>query len=103
MTRISNLLRTERNKKISLIISCDSLCAFCPNKVCDGNSASCTDDEKVFKYDKNVVKHFNLKEGNYYYQELVRQINSMMTPKLLNEICGDCKWSDICKEAFPFP
>ena len=100
MTRITNILRTEKSQEIELTFSCDSLCAFCPNRLKSGSGYFCTDDSKVLSYDQNVIQTFHLKEKTYIYADLIQKINSSMTPALLTHICGDCSWKYICKKLF---
>lgn len=102
MTHITNILRTEKSQEIELTFSCDSLCSHCPHQIHSEHNLGCNDDQKVFFYDQNVVRTFLLEEKTYIYSELIHKINSVMTPELLDFICGDCSWAYICKSYFPF-
>ena len=89
MTAITNLLRGKTDAIIQLVFSTDDLCRFCPKKIDD---AMCEDNEKVLRIDKKLIDYFGLEEKNYAYHAIVAQINAMMTPSILDDICGDCTW-----------
>lgn len=97
MTRITNILRTEKSQEIELTFSCDSLCAFCPNRIRSDPGYCCTDDSKVLTYDQNIIHTFHLEEKTYIYAELIRIINSAITPDLFSYLCKDCSWKTICE------
>ena len=101
MTHITKILRTKKSQEIVLTFSCDSLCAFCPNRRKSESGYFCTDDSKVLSYDQNIIQTFHLEEKTYIYADLIRKINASMTPALLSHICGDCSWAYICKKNFP--
>lgn len=100
MKRITNILRTKKSQEIELTFSCDSLCAFCPNRIQNKSEFCCTDNAKVLIYDKNVIQAFHLEEKTYVYSNLIKKINAAMTPELLDHICGDCSWANICKSNY---
>ena len=102
MTRITYILRTEKSQEIELTFSCDSLCAFCPNRLNSEFKYFCNDDPKVLSYDQNVIQAFHLQEKAYVYADIIQEINSTMTPELLDHICSDCSWINICKINYPF-
>lgn len=62
----------------TLVDSCDDICRFCPNN----KSGYCIDEDKVRKYDLLVKEKLSRKE--------------LPIPK---DICSDCCWFDICKNA----
>ena len=88
--------------EIELTFSCDSLCAFCPNRLNSEFKYFCNDDPKVLSYDQNVIQAFHLQEKAYVYADIIQEINSTMTPELLDHICSDCSWINICKINYPF-
>ncbi|MGN1165410.1 MAG: DUF1284 domain-containing protein [Lachnospiraceae bacterium] len=102
MTYITQLLRKEKSQEIELTFSCDSLCAFCPNRTLTQHKSCCNDDKKVTGYDQKVTQLFHLEEKIYVYPDLINEINSVITPELLKWICGDCSWAEICGKNFPF-
>lgn len=102
MTYITKLLRNNNSQEIELTFSCDSLCSFCPNRTEILHNPCCNDNKKVTSYDQKVTKLFHLEEKTYVYADLIREIDSRMTPKRLKHICGNCSWADICEKNFPF-
>ncbi|MDE6470925.1 MAG: DUF1284 domain-containing protein [Eubacterium sp.] len=60
----------------TLVDCCDDICLFCPNN----ENGICKDSEKVSRYD-TLVKGKILKGEAF----------------LLEEICSDCSWFDICR------
>ena len=43
---------------------------------------------------------FDLHEGEYVYQDLIRAIDAQMTPAMLEDICRGCAWYPVsaCKK-----
>ena len=93
MDKVTKLLRSDRNAKVEIVFSTDSLCAYCPSKVSDG---ICKSDSKVLKYDKGVINALGLNERIYSYQELISRLDAYLTSgnedERLKEICGECEW-----------
>lgn len=96
MTRITNILRTEKSQEIELMFSCDSLCACCPNKVIDNNIILCKSNDKVIEYDKNIADYFQLKQGKHNYHHLLSFIIDSMNPDLFKLFCQSCEWFEDC-------
>lgn len=61
-----------------LVETCDDICKFCPNN----RNGKCADDEKVAEYDRLVKEKLSKRE--------------IPLPK---DICGDCCWFGICRNA----
>ena len=93
MDKVVKLLRSDRNAKVEIVFSTDSICAYCPSKVSDG---ICRSDSKVLKYDKGVISALGLDERIYSYQKLISKLDAYLTSgngdELLKAICGDCEW-----------
>ena len=97
MTAITNLLRSGEDVPIELVFSTDDICAKCPSML---GIDLCEDNEKVNRLDKKVVDYFDLKEKNYIYQEVIREINAKMTAQMMDDICSECSWYPVsaCKK-----
>ena len=56
--------------------------------------------KKVFHFDRKTVEYFDLHEGEYVYQDLIRAIDTQMTPAMLEDICRGCAWYPVsaCKK-----
>ena len=74
--------------QIRLTFGPDSLCACCPHNT-DG---LCDTQDKVSRFDRKTVEYFDLHEGEYVYQDLIRAIDAQMTPAMLEDICRGCAW-----------
>lgn len=88
----------DKSTNIELVFHNDSICESCPNL----QDMKCNPTEdKVREMDSKVIKHFHLKEKIYNYQDLIKIINSRMTPEIMEEICGTCSWYPIsnCRQA----
>ena len=97
MSLLVDRLRSEKETEIRISFSTDDLCSHCPNKV---SKDVCVSQEKVKELDNGVIEAFNLKEGKYCYQALIKEIDSKMTPSLLDSICCSCEWyhNSLCQK-----
>lgn len=94
MAQIKEL--TMQNPKITVSCSADEVCRACPNRVESG----CRTQEKVMRYDREVLKLLEIEEGMHSDWNSLRK---MTEEKILNcrkreEICGDCEWNEICRK-----
>ncbi len=90
------ILRGSAPAEIEIVFGVDDLCKCCPHQT---NRSTCVTQEKVQTIDSKIVKYFGLEEGNYIYQDLIREINKQMTEDKMEDICGQCNWYPIsaCK------
>ncbi len=94
MKAIAERLEKQKDTLIFLSNDLDAVCAACPHNWQTG----CDYQEKVVKYDKMCLEISGFEEGNVvkwneYYSALMLTI---LLPKKLGTICGDCKWQGIC-------
>ena len=97
MSAIVHSLRNVPGTRIRLVFGSDSLCAHCPHHTADD---LCESQEKVSRFDRKTVEYFDLHEGEYVYQDLIRAIDAQMTPAMLEDICRGCAWYPVsaCKK-----
>ena len=69
MSAIVHSLRNVPGTRIRLVFGSDSLCAHCPHHTADN---LCEAQEKVSRFDRKTVEYFDLHEGEYVYQDLIR-------------------------------
>ena len=83
----------EKNPEISLMDSPDDICAACPNRLTE----NCA--EKASRYDREVLRRCGLSVGERLpYREFSRKvIETILRPGVRAEICGDCRWSSLCR------
>ena len=80
MSAIVHSLRNVPGTRIRLVFGPDSLCAHCSHHTADN---LCEAQEKVSRFDRKTVEYFGLHEGEYVYQDLIRAIDTQMTPAML--------------------
>ena len=97
MSAIVHSLRNVPGTRIRLVFGSDSLCARCPHHTADD---LCEAQEKVSRFDRKTVEYFGLHEVEYVYQDLIRAIDTQMTPAMLEDICRGCAWYPVsaCKK-----
>lgn len=87
----------EENPKLQLIEEGDIICSKCPN-LRDG---MCNTADLVHSYDKQVLAHCGLTENCEIrwkdFSSLV--INKIIRQGKREQICGDCRWTELCKHA----
>lgn len=86
----------KENPALVINIDTDTLCSHCPFRMEDG---SCKTQEKVCRYDREVLNACKIPEGSVIK---ARSFRKMVQERILNtgireDICGDCSWSDICR------
>lgn len=84
---ISNLKKPETN--IYITFSTDNICNSCPNLI---NKNECISNIKVKELDYKVIKHFNIEEKIYNYSKLIKHMESIITEKIIEDICSTCEW-----------
>lgn len=72
----------------------DSLCEVCPHL----KEGKCESQERVLKFDRAVIDHCSLKEGQVV---IWNEVSKAVTEKIMNaglfsSICGDCSWAEYC-------
>jgi len=89
----------EENPVIELVRGGDDICAACPNFL----QGKCRDEEKVARYDREVLRRCNLEPGQAMpYRDFVRKVTESILQKgLREEVCGDCQWTGLCREETP--
>ncbi len=97
MSAIVHSLRNVPGTRIRLVFGSDSLCAHCPHHTAWTTCAK--HRKKVSRFDRKTVEYFDLHEGEYVYQDLIRAIDAQMTPAMLEDICRGCAWYPVsaCK------
>ncbi|MDR0325336.1 MAG: DUF1284 domain-containing protein [Oscillospiraceae bacterium] len=97
MTAITDLLRSGERVTVDIVFSTDDICGKCPNFVKEG---VCKDNDKVNRFDKKVMAYFGIEERRYIYNDIIHDINSQMTPSMMDDICSECSWYPVsaCKE-----
>jgi len=92
MTAITTHLRNNANAVVEIVFSTDDICSKCPRMI---DNDLCESDDKVKRLDKKVITYFGIKEKNYIYQDIIREINAEMTSSMMDDICSDCEWYPI--------
>lgn len=92
MDSIVDRLRNFSDEDILIVFSTDSICTTCPSKLGENR---CITDQKVNNFDQKVRDYFNIEEKRYHYQTIIREINSLMTSDMLDDICATCEWYPI--------
>lgn len=92
MDQVVEKLRGNEPVEIELVFDTDVLCTACPHKLGEN---LCDTNEKVKGFDHKLVSYFNLKEGKYIYQDLIKKIDAEMTEEMMSDICQGCEWYPI--------
>ena len=79
---------------VYLTDKCDIICSTCPNN----QNGKCISDEKVKKFDDNVLKATSLSTGSEIRWKTLRELakKEIILKAMLPEICRDCQWLNIC-------
>lgn len=95
MAKIVAVLEND-NASLTLTGGCDEICSSCPNR----DNGSCDVTGKASCYDKRCLDLLGMKIGDTAdWKELSRIARENIILKdRLSQVCGDCKWSHICRD-----
>ena len=95
MGRILHEMEEDPSQKIVLKAETDIVCECCPNN----DSGKCNAQEKVVRYDREVMRACGFTEGEERsfaeFSQLVAR--HVIDTGLRNGICSDCRWDFICR------
>ena len=96
MGRIIREMEADPSQMIQLKVETDIVCENCPNNV----AGVCTTQDKVRRYDEEVLKACGLAEGDdISFARFMKTVGERVIDSgLRSEICGDCSWDYICRE-----
>lgn len=91
---LDRLLDNAERKIITVANKCDDLCEFCPNNW----NGKCEDEQKIAALDDCYAKLLEVSFGDVVsFLEARRKIAERISKEQFEQICGDCKWHDICR------
>ncbi len=93
MTDIQQKLK--ENPLVCMISRADAICRKCPNNA----AGTCTAEEKVTEYDRQVMLQCGISEGQImpFLQFEKRIYRNILLPGKREDICGDCQWNALCR------
>lgn len=96
MTGIHEKLLKE-NPKINLVEGVDDICKNCPNnegKRCSKEGSVLGNDKRTYEVIKDEIKKGQTwsELTNVVYEHIINQGK-------LKQVCGTCRWSDICMKS----
>ena len=81
---------------VQLMSETDIICEACPNN----EAGICTSQDKVERYDEEVLKACGILEGERVpyedFKALVKE--RIIDTNHRSAICGDCSWDPVCRE-----
>ncbi len=96
MGRVIKEFEADPEQKVVLRSETDIVCENCPNN----EGGVCTTQDKVLRYDREVLKACGLCDGSVIsfreFSGIVR--NKIIDTGIRSDICGDCSWDYICME-----
>ena len=95
MGRIVRDMEIDPSQMVRLKAGTDIVCENCPNN----EAGMCTSQDKVTRYDREVLKACGLSEDDEISFERFRMLvkNKIIQAGIRREICGNCTWDYICK------
>ncbi len=96
MTLITEKIQKNPSFFIKIIIEADSICKHCPHLL-DGVCNLEMDSLKLISsMDSLVLKNLNMEAGSVISSAQLKTLAGSLTPKKVEEICGDCSWREDC-------
>ena len=93
MTHISHQM--AKNPQITLVSGADQLCQTCPNRI---GETGCNSDEKVLRYDAQVLERCGLSVGDVVTWDAFSALvaREILNVNRLEQVCQGCEWMHIC-------
>lgn len=93
MTQIK--AEVSKNPTVLLHSRTDEICSACPHN----KNGACESEEKVQRYDKEVLRLCSLDQKAEIEWKLFEQLlnENILGAGKREAICGDCQWNTICK------
>lgn len=92
MYRILNELK--KGTLFRLVLGEDDICEFCPH---NERGRCALGEEEVISKDRKVIEDLSLNENEKYsFTDIKTKIYSCITLDKFWDICGRCRWFDIC-------
>ena len=93
--------KLDENPEVLLLCQADDVCACCPHN----RNGKCTDSVsgessgKAEEYDRLVLARCGLSEKTTIrFKDFAASVReNILSPRKREEICGDCKWSGLCR------
>ena len=85
-----------KDRPVTLTLGADLICGPCPHNQPSG----CESQEKVARYDRQVLCLCGLQEGDTLPWSQLEQLclEKIVRPGRLVQVCPDCAWADICQK-----
>ncbi len=108
MTALAGRLEKDPDQAVRIQLEADDLCLFCPHcsavDTCDsgdncGRAGKCDHDDKVRQIDLRAAGAFGITSGTHRYSDLRRAADRNYTEQTIKEVCADCQWAGICRDA----
>ena len=95
MGRVIKELEAAPEQKVVLKAQTDIVCRNCPNN----EGGLCTSQDKVIRYDKEVLKACGLSDGcEISFDKFIGLVRDrIINVGIRGNICGDCSWDYICR------
>ena len=89
--------RLNSGETVTLVKGKDDLCAHCPHCI----NSICATKEKSDAFDQRVLTGVSLAYGTVRdYSQLKRLTDYMIATKVINGICKECNWLDLCQQNY---
>ncbi|TCL54602.1 hypothetical protein EDD76_11925 [Kineothrix alysoides] len=85
----------SKNPTVLLHSRTDEICSVCPHN----KNGTCESEEKVQRYDKEVLRLCSLDQKAEIEWKLFEQLlnENILVAGKREAVCGDCEWNAICK------
>ena len=95
MKEVLDNLQNGDGMDVQLHVGTDEICSACPNN----KDGQCTDSALVEKYDNAVLEACGLADGELLdFDDFTAKVQKVLLASgQRTEICGGCKWNDICE------
>lgn len=94
MARVKRALDARPDRLVALVTHEDAICEACPER-----GGACSSCGKAARYDRETLARLNLCEGAMLpWRALRARAGALLIERGCRaEICGDCRWSDLCQ------
>lgn len=87
--------KLDTNPLVYITSKTDIICRKCPNNI----NERCNGEDKVAKYDNQVLLRCKLNDGDILPYHSFRNLiyHNIILPGKREDVCGDCSWNLLCR------
>lgn len=91
-------LKAKPNTSVQVVAECDEICVGCPNRIDNQCQTSTDSNHNIKNMDLKILTLTEIKPDDIIeVSQMIARVNyTFKTRAQLEDICGDCQWTEKC-------